>query len=231
MASLAESYPTMLAALAEHYGQPQAATPVRSAFEGVIVAALTRSGKSRTCRGGPQGPRQVGLLDPSALAEVERVEALDLLSESGHDPSGWSIGLLVVLARWYTKSFGSDEPAARSHDQQDHCPLRKELAAINGVGRTTADAILLALGRPAVPVDHGTYRILVRHGWIDSTTDYDEAGDLLSRQADGNAAEIARLTSWLATVGRQFCGTRSPECQPCPLRCVLPEQGPLDPDG
>ena len=55
-------------------------------------------------------------------------------------------------------------------------------------------------GRPTYPVDRGTYRILVRHGWIDQTAEYEEASELLSRQAAGNSQEIARL-SILARAG------------------------------
>ena len=57
--------------------------------------------------------------------------------------------------------------------------LRDELAGIRGVGMVGADAILLAaLGRPAYPVDRGTYRILVRHGWLDPSATYDDAREL-----------------------------------------------------
>ena len=136
---------------------------------------------------------------------------------------------MVRLALWYSSAFG-DEDLAHDPASKKMAGRRLELAAINGVGLAMADAILLALGQPVYPLDRGTFRILVRHGWIDTATDYDQASELLSRQAAGSTDEITRLSTWLAQVGRQFCGPRSPSCERCPLRCVLPEDGPLEPD-
>lgn len=229
MASLAESYPTLLAALAHHYGQPQFAPERRSAFEAVLVAALARPADPARAEAALEALDHSGLLEPTTLAGIEPSEILDSLRETGLSLSARSATLLVRLARWYSKAFGNEDlahdPAARKLTGR-----REELAAINGVGLATADAILLAMGQPVYPLDRGTYRILVRHGWIDSATEYHQASELLSRQADGNREEIARLSTWLVQVGRQFCVPRSPKCQRCPLRCVLPDQGPLEPE-
>ena len=44
----------------------------------------------------------------------------------------------------------------------------EELAGIKGIGPAAADAmVLFALKRPAYPVDRATFRVLVRHGWLD----------------------------------------------------------------
>ncbi len=230
MASLAESYPTLLAALAAHYGQPRFAPKGRSAFAAVLAAALARPADPARAEAALEALDQSGLLEPRTLAGIEPSELLDSLRDTGLSLPPRSATLLVRLARWYAKAFGNDDlahdPAARKMVGR-----RAELAAINGVGLATADAILLAMGQPIYPLDRGTYRILVRHGWIDSATEYDQASELLSRRAAGNSEEIAHLSTWLAQVGRQFCVPRSPRCQRCPLRCVLPDEGPLEPDG
>jgi len=229
MASLAESYPSLLAALADHYGQPQFAPKGRSALEAVLAAALARPADPARAEAALKALDLSGLLEPRTLAGIEPSELLDSLRDAGLSLPARSATLLVRLARWYSKAFGddglADDPAARKMVGR-----REELAAINGVGLATADAILLAMGLPIYPLDRGTYRILVRHGWIDSATEYDQASELLSRQAAGNSEEIARLSTWLVQVGRQFCVPRSPRCQRCPLRCVLPDQGPLEPE-
>ncbi|MGB0066994.1 MAG: endonuclease III, partial [Isosphaeraceae bacterium] len=166
MASLAESYPTLLAALAHHYGQPQFAPERRSAFEAVLAAALARPADPARAEAALEALDHSGLLEPMTLAGIEPSEILDSLRETGLSLSARSATLLVRLARWYSKAFGNDDlahdPAARKLSGR-----REELAAINGVGLATADAILLAMGQPVYPLDRGTYRILVRHGWID----------------------------------------------------------------
>ncbi len=230
MASLAEPYPTLLAALADHYGQPRSAPQGRSAFEAVLAAALSRSPDRARADAAIDALDRAGLLEPMTLAGMEPSEILDSLRDAGVSLPARSATLLSRLARWYLKAFGNGDPALDRASRQTS-RLRAELAAINGVGQATADAILLAMGQPTFPLDRGTYRILVRHGWIDSSTEYDQASDLLSRQACENSEEIARLATWLGKVGRQFCVPRSPKCERCPLRCVLPEQGPLEPEG
>jgi endonuclease III len=230
MASLAECYHPMIAALADYYGQPLPIAKERSAYESMLAAALSRSVDSARARSILEKLDHAGILVPAVLSRIESAEILDSLRDSGESLPPRSAIMLSRLAQWYIKAFGDDnlylDLASR---EASH--LRAELAAINGIGLATADAILLAMKRPVYPVDRGSYRILVRHGWIDSTADYDHASELLSGQASGNCEEIARLAVWLLQVGRQFCRARSPRCQHCPLRCVLPDQGPLEPDG
>ena len=44
----------------------------------------------------------------------------------------------------------------------------RRAGGVPGIGLAAADAILLfALKRPSYPVDRATYRVLVRHGWLD----------------------------------------------------------------
>jgi len=230
MASLAESYPTLVAALADHYGQPRVALERRSAFEAMLAAGLARSADPGRADAALESLNRSGLLDPQALAGTAPAEVLDTLRDAGLNLPARAASLLPRLARWYSETFGDQDPP-RHASTVNMSVLREQLAALSGVGLATADAILLALGQPTYPVDRGTYRVLVRHGWIDPATEYDQASELLTRQAAGNPEEIARLSIWLMQIGRQFCVLRSPKCQRCPLRCVLPEQGPLEPEG
>jgi endonuclease-3 related protein len=118
--------------------------------------------------------------------------------------------------------------------------LRGELAAIRGIGLATADAILLfALKRPSYPVDRATFRVLVRHAWLDPNALYDEARDLLVSQAvesgdvpDGLAANrLIEVARGMGQLGRRFCRAAGPRCDQCPLEPVLPEGGPREVDG
>ena len=89
-----------------------------------------------------------------------------------------------------------------------------------------ADAILLfALERPSYPVDRATYRVLVRHGWLDAAAGYDEARDSWSNGptglADEDDLETADVlcetcpTGWNSSDG-QFCRAAA-HCEGCPL--------------
>ena len=95
MASLAESYPTLLAALAHHYGQPQFAPERRSAFEAVLVAALARPADPARAEAALEALDHSGLLEPMTLAGIEPSEILDSLRETGLSLSARSATLLV----------------------------------------------------------------------------------------------------------------------------------------
>jgi endonuclease-3 related protein len=183
-----------------------------------VEAALEALGRAR-------------LLDAQALAGAEPIELRDTLREAGIKLPARAVSVLKRLARWFAERFQNENQARDETSWPTH-RLREELAALNGIGPATADAILLlALGRATYPVDRGTYRILVRHGWIDPTAEYDEVSELLTRHAGASPGELAWLSQALIQVGREFCRIRSPQCERCPLRCLLPEQGPLEPEG
>jgi endonuclease-3 related protein len=226
----AESYARLVEALADHYSQPQSRRERVSPLETVLATALARSADPRRAEAVIAALSRGGLLEPGALAGAAPLEIQDTLREAGVMLAPSAAPLLKRLAAWFADTFpGENETIA--HPARSTAEIRSGLAAVRGVGLPTADAILLALGRSTYPADRATYRILVRHGWIDPSVDYDEVSELLARQAGHNPEEIRRLAGWLGRVGRQFCGPRSPKCEQCPLSCLLPEGGPVDPEG
>ena len=96
MASLAESYPTLLAALADHYGQPRSAPTGRSAFEAVLAAALSRSADPARADAALEALDHSGLLEPMTLAGIEPSEILDSLRDAGLSLPARSATLLVA---------------------------------------------------------------------------------------------------------------------------------------
>ena len=81
------------------------------------------------------------------------------------------------------------------------------------------------------PVDRATYRIMVRHGWIDPTADYDEAAQAVVASSEGDPSALVRFSLGFADVGRRYCKASAPRCGPCPLKSTLPDGGPIATDG
>lgn len=229
MPSLDESYSQLVADLAGFYGQTALPPRDDSRFAAMLLAGLNRE-----AAGSEDDPLiaaldRSGLLEPEALVTATPDEVRDTLQEAKIKlPASGSL-MLLRLAQWYAATF----PEESEHSEEragSTSRLQKQLSRIKGVGPATAQSILLALGHPVFPLDRGTYRILIRHGWADCFTEPDEISQHLGQLAGDDCREIARLASWLSKVGRQFCGTGKPRCDRCPLRGLLPENGPLEPE-
>lgn len=174
---------------------------------------------------------EAGLLDPAELAAVPLAEVVDVLRDARVETDPKVVRLLQRLAGWYASHREDLEDAPTPGEDRTPFP-RDELAAINGIGRATADAIALQVfGLVAYPLDRATYRILVRHGWIDVTADYDDAAGVLIAATEAEPADLARVSLDFADVGRRFCKPAGPRCEPCPLKALLPEGGPIAVDG
>ena len=114
--------------------------------------------------------------------------------------------------------------------------VRERLLAIHGIGPETADSLLLyAGGHHSFVIDAYTKRIFQRHGWspkskVQSPRSSGDYGELkrLCESALNQKSGAARLDYWqdyhaqLVMVGKQFCRTRAPRCDECPLKPLLP---------
>lgn len=138
--------------------------------------------------------------------------------------------LLVRLARWWCDEFGADDPGiALSRKSLAH--WQTQLRSIRGVSWELADLILLTLrAGPVYPLDRGSRRIVLRHGWLDLSADYDEWQSFFSGLAGDARVSLPWLWTRTSDVGRKYCGSQ-PKCDECPLRGILPEHGPVQFDG
>ena len=76
---------------------------------------------------------------------------------------------------------------------QPTAEVRAELLGLNGIGRETADSILLYAGNhPVFVVDAYTRRILHRHGILPATAAYDEIRSLVERAIVGMPTPLAK---------------------------------------
>ena len=102
--------------------------------------------------------------------------------------------------------------------------LRQELLAVNGIGKETADSMILyAAGKPSFVVDAYTYRILLRHHVIATEDEYEGIKELFESSLPDDVALWNDYHAQLVAVGKQYCRPRA-RCDGCPL-----EELPHDP--
>lgn len=130
---------------------------------------------------------------------------------------------LRALLRWIVDRGGGDPAAAL---RGDAAALREDLLRVHGVGRETADSILLyAGGHPVFVVDAYTRRIAGRHGWTDPGADYDALRAWFEGRLPRDAGLYNQLHAEVVMAGKDHCRP-TPRCEACPLEPLLPRGGP-----
>jgi endonuclease III related protein len=117
--------------------------------------------------------------------------------------------------------------------EEDPLALRAKLLAVAGIGRETADSIVLyAAGLPVFVVDAYTRRIFTRLGLLRGDEDYDEIRARFERALPRDAALYNDYHAQIVRLGKDVCRP-VPRCEICPLRRLCPRRGiarrvPLD---
>jgi endonuclease III related protein len=220
-ANLQEVYRRLLDAL-----QCQHWWPGQSPFEVMVGAVLVQNTNWQNVRRAIDNLREADLLEPHALYAVPEEELEELIHPAGY--YRLKAKRLRSLLRFFVERYnGSLEAMCKTPLDV----LRAELLAVHGIGPETADSILLyAGGMASFVVDTYTYRILTRHGWIGFDADYHEMQDYFQSNLPSDAALYNEFHALLVRTGKLYCRKARPLCEQCPLREMLPDGGPLEPE-
>ena len=210
-------YQTLYSALG-----PQNWWPARTPFEVIVGAILTQNTAWTNVERAIANLRREGLLSPQALARVERWRLERLIRSSGYFRQ--KARKLKEFVHFLRREFGGSLVRMfRTPTDQ----LRARLLAVHGIGRETADSILLyAGGHRVFVVDAYTHRILARHGLAANHSKYEEIRALFEASLPPDPATYNEFHGLIVNVGMNWCRTREPRCHECPLQPYLPETGP-----
>ena len=163
----------------------------------------------------------------TSLKTANAMTATGLLALSASDleqairPAGYysvKARYLRTLALWVAQRAGGDLSTLASEDVGS---LRSELLALRGVGRETADSILLyAIGKPAFVVDAYTRRIAARLDLLPENVTYDTTQQYFTTRLPEDAQLFNEFHALLVHLAKEHCRTKS-VCPACPLeqRC------------
>ncbi len=205
---------------------PQHWWPADAAFEMMVSAMLVQNTSWKNVKRAMENLRQAEVLEPHALMALPEEELQELIGPVGYFRV--KAKRLRSLVEFLVRRYGGSVPAMF---RTEPAVLRKELLAVYGVGRETADSILLYAGAvPRFVVDAYTHRIFARHGWIAFDADYDQIQEYLESGLPADAALYNEYHALLVRVGKDYCHKTAPKCPSCPLRELLPAGGPLKED-
>ena len=192
---------------------PQKWWPAETPFEVILGAILTQNTAWKNAAAAIGNLRRNGLLSLEGILGLGAQEMEALIRPSGfyrqkakkvkafcdHVGTNWNGSIEEFLSR-------------------DMESLRTELLTIRGIGRETADSIVLyAAFQPSFVVDTYTYRIFSRHGWIEESVSYDDLREYFMEALDPKVQLFQEFHALLVRIGHLYC-RKTAFCQPCSLR-------------
>jgi endonuclease-3 related protein len=216
--------------------------PARTPFEVIVGAILTQNTAWQNVEKAIANLRREHLLTPRAIENVSGPRLAGLIRPSGYFRQ--KAKKLKAFVRFLRKEYGGS--LARMF-KTSTLELRERLLNVHGIGRETADSILLyAGGHPIFVVDAYTHRILGRHGLApgkprvravlaarinSDKPDYEAVRSLFETNLPHDARLYNEFHALLVNVGKSWCRSREPRCFACPLQRYLPPNSALSERG
>ena len=204
-------YERMLAQLG-----PQHWWPAETPFEVMVGAILTQNTSWKNVERAIDNLKGVGLMSLEALSALPTGLLAEYIRPAGY--YNIKAGRLHNLLTFINEHHGGDLQAFLD---QPLPHFREQLLSIKGVGRETADSILLyAANLPVFVVDTYTHRILVRHQVIDEEFGYEAIQELFMDNLVCDTRIYNEYHALLVRVGNVYCKKTNPDCAACPLQGV-----------
>jgi endonuclease-3 related protein len=202
---------------------PQHWWPGRSRFEMMIGAILTQNTAWTNVEKAIRRLKKARALTPASINAMPERDLAELIRPSGS--FNVKARRIKNFTRWMKEEHGEDmNRLFRTKTEK----LRHDLLSINGIGKETADSILLYAGqRPVFVVDAYTRRFMLRHEWIHEKATYDEIANMYADAYTplSNIEKVAVFNEYhalIVTLAKNHCRA-NPDCKMCPLRKWLPE--------
>jgi endonuclease-3 related protein len=197
--------------LLDHFG-PQHWWPGETQLEVSVGAVLTQNTSWKNVEKTIRNLKQKGLLS---------LEELHALSPSALAPEIRSACFFNLKAKrlkgligFVMERYEGDLPRMLKEAPSS---LREGLLSVKGIGRETADSILLyAAAVPIFVIDAYTYRILYRHGMAEEEATYEDLQALFMENLPEDPALFNEFHALIVSAGKEFC-RKEPRCAGCPL--------------
>ena len=201
---------------------PQHWWPADEPFEVIIGAILTQNTNWSNVEKAINNLKAEKLLTPKQLVQIDIKKLAQLIKPAGY--FNIKTKRLKNFLKWFTETY---EGNIKTLLKQPKNKLREELLSVNGIGRETADSIVLyAAGQPSFVIDTYTYRIFARHKLIPEETSYDEIKTFFEDGLPEDASLFNEYHALIVKIGKEYCKKTNPLCDGCPLKGInnFPEE-------
>ncbi len=211
-------------ALYRAWGQ-QAWWPAETRFEMMIGAILTQNTAWTNVEKALANLKRAGVMRIDALYDAPRDQLAEWIRPAGY--FNVKAKRIKHFVAWLVDQHGGD---INRMFRGDTATVRAALLGVHGIGKETADSMLLYAGKhPVFVVDAYTRRFLVRHRWINPKATYDEIASLFAQQFNDTTEKRVLLFNeyhaLIVALAKRHCRANKPDCPACPLKRWLPKVG------
>jgi len=194
---------------------PQLWWPATGPEEMIIGALLTQNTNWKNVEKALSNLRRNNLLSFPYIIKTPLSQLEKMIKPAGYFRQ--KSQRLKALAETIVATGGLD-----SLDLLTTIELREWFLRQSGIGPETADSILLyAFKRPVFVIDAYTLRVCKRHSWLNDKDDYRKAQKFFIRKLPLKVNIFNEFHALLVQIGKNFCRTKKPLCQECPLEPFL----------
>ncbi len=196
------------------YG-PRKWWPAKTRFEVIVGAVLTQNVSWENAKKAVDHLKEAGLLSCGALAAANHEEVAQRIKSSRY--YNQKAKKLKAFSLFLMKEYSGSLNKLFSVNMED---LRGELLKIKGIGKETADCILLYAGaKPSFVSDAYTKRFLDRYGLLKGMQTYDEIRDFFMKNLPQDVYLYNEYHALIVYHGHWVCRSK-PDCQNCPVRMI-----------
>lgn len=200
-------YQSIYDKLYQHYG-PQGWWPAETPFEMMIGAILVQNTNWTNVE--KAIVKLKPYLEPELIEKLTIEELAELIRSSGF--FNIKAKRIKAFLEWF-KTYDYDIEKIKLMGKRE---LRNELLNIKGIGRETADVMLLyAFNKPIFVVDAYAKRILDRLGY-NMPDSYDAFRKQVEKELPSDLTLYNEFHALLVEHAKQFC-RKAPTCNGCPL--------------
>lgn len=180
-------------------------------IEIIFGAILTQNTSWKNVEKAIVNLNQKKMIDIDRVIEAEEKDLAELIKASGY--YNQKAKKLKHMAKFLK------ENGLRKLEHMDIQELRQMLLSVNGVGKETADSIILyAFQKPIFVIDAYTRRIFSRLGLCDEDVEYDELQKFIAEGLDEDVLVYNQFHALIVEHAKRNCRKKQ-ECDGCVLKC------------
>ncbi len=188
--------------------------PGDTPFEVMVGAILTQNTAWKNVEKAINNLKKHDLLSPEKIYNTPTEEVAEIIKPSGF----FNIKALRLKS---LISFFIEDYQGKIKKMKEDENIREKLLSVSGIGKETADSILLyALNIPVFVVDAYTKRVLLRHNIIKEDSTYDEIQFIFTDALPEDVQIYNEYHALIVKLAKEYC-RKKPLCDNCPLNSAL----------